>query len=80
MQTIQLKVNDKIYDKFLDLLSRFNKDEVEVLSNNNSFEANRDYLKKELAEIDSENSIFISLEEFENSLDKTIKKLETSHA
>ena len=80
MQTVQLKINDKIYAKFLNLLSKFNKDEVEILSYNESFKTNRVYLEKELVEMDSENATFLSLEEFEDNLDAIIAKHETSHA
>jgi len=80
MQTIQLRVDDKIYDKFLKLLSKFNKEEVEILLPNNNFETTKNYLKKELAEIENGNSTFISLLDFENRLDEIIGKHETSNA
>ena len=37
MHTIHLKINDKVYEKFLRLLSKFNKEEIEVLSEENQF-------------------------------------------
>jgi hypothetical protein len=30
LQTIQLRINDKIYDKLIWLLSKFSKDEIEI--------------------------------------------------
>lgn len=72
MRTIQLKINDKVYDKFIWLLSKFSKDEVEIVSDNVHYTANREYLQKELDEINEGKAIFLSQSEFERRLDQII--------
>lgn len=72
MHTIQLKISEKVYDKFLWLLSKFSKDEIEIVSEPNDFLATKAYLQKELDEIQEGNAKFISHDEFENRLDQII--------
>ncbi len=74
MHTIKLKVSDKIYDKFLWLLSKFSKDEIEILREERTQDNTlaKDYLKKELNEIKSGNAKFITQSEFEKRLDEII--------
>lgn len=72
MHTIQLKINDKVYDRFLWLLSKFNKEEVEIISDNQDFITTQKYLHKELKEIENESASFLSQNEFENRLDDII--------
>ena len=63
MHTIQLRIHDKVYEKFLWLLSKFSKEEVEIVSENDNFAATSIYLQKELDEINSGKAIFISKED-----------------
>jgi hypothetical protein len=72
MHTIQLKINDKVYDRFLWLLSKFNKEEVEIVSEDQDFISTKTYLQKELDEIQSGNAAFISQKELESRLDQII--------
>lgn len=72
MHTIQLKINDKVYDRFLWLLSKFNKDEVEIISEDQDFILTKDYLQRELDEIQSGNAKFISQSELESRLNQII--------
>lgn len=72
MPTIQLKISDKVYDRFLWLLSKFNKEEVEILNEDQDFISAKKYLQKELNEINSGNANFISQTEFESRLDRMI--------
>ena len=72
MHTIRLKINDKVYDKFLWLLSKFNKEEIEIVSDNQDFIATQGYLQKELEEIENDSAIFLNQDEFENRLDQII--------
>jgi hypothetical protein len=50
MRIIKLNVNDKVYEKFIWLLSKFSKEEVEIISDNVDYLANKEYLQKELDE------------------------------
>ncbi|WP_218598584.1 tRNA pseudouridine synthase A [Polaribacter sp. NJDZ03] len=70
MHTIQLKISEKVYDKFIWLLSKFNKDEVEIVSESADFNGTKDYLQQELNEIESGKANFISQQEFEDRLNE----------
>jgi len=72
MQTIKLKISDKVYDNLMWLLSKFNKDEVEILSDTESYIDNQKYLQNELNEILTGKAKFHSIEEFEKHLDDSI--------
>ena len=78
MQTIQLKISDKVYDKFIWLLGKFSSDEVEIVSDNKEFISTKAYLQKELDEIESGKAIFYSQEELEEKLDKTLGNYENN--
>jgi len=68
MHTIQLKISDKVYDKFIWLLSKFNKEEIEIVSESSDFTATKNYLHKELSEIENGKATFMSQQEFESRL------------
>lgn len=72
MHTIKLKISAKVYDKFIWLLSKFNKEEVEIISESSDFTATKEYLQKELTEIESGKANFISQQEFENRLNEIV--------
>jgi uncharacterized protein YdcH (DUF465 family) len=78
MQTIKIKVNDSIYDKIMWFLSKFNKDEIEIISENHEFVSNQNYLQNELDQIETRKAKFISINEVENELDEIIAKHENS--
>lgn len=68
MHTIQLKINDKVYDRFIWLLSKFSKDEIEIVSDDTDFSSTKQYLQSELDEIEKGNATFLNQSEFENKL------------
>ncbi len=76
MHTIHLKINEKVYEKFLWLLGKFTKDEIEIISDNQDFISTQDYLQKELDEIKSGEANFYSQNEFEDRLDQAFEKYE----
>ena len=78
MRTIQLKINDKVYDRILWLLSKFNKEEVEIISVDQDFSENQEYLQKELNEIESGKAKFYSQDEIDKRLDQVIEKYENN--
>ena len=75
MHILRLKVNDHIYDKLIGLLNKFNKEEVEVLSDD-TFVKNQKYLEAELREITEGKAAFLSFEEAEERLNVIIRKHE----
>ncbi|MGB0880866.1 MAG: tRNA pseudouridine synthase A [Polaribacter sp.] len=70
MYIIQLKISEKVYDKFIWLLSKFNKEEVEIVNESSDFRATKNYLQKELNEIENGKASFMSQQEFENRLNE----------
>ena len=65
MHTLRLKVNDKIYDKLLGLLSKFNKDEIEIIADTSDFIKDQKYLTHEYNEILDGTSKFIEMDDVE---------------
>jgi|TARA_R100000027_G_scaffold62371_1_gene54427 hypothetical protein len=78
MQTIRLRVNDKVYEKLVWLLKKFNKTDIEIISEDENYLKDKAYLQRELNEIDNGKAVFYSLEELEDELDKVISKHENS--
>jgi hypothetical protein len=72
MLIIQLKISDKAYNKFLWLLSKFSKDEIEIISEDPNLYSTKSYLQKEHDEIQNGNANFLSIEELESRLDLII--------
>ena len=76
MQTIRLRIDDKIYKPFMWLLQRFSKDEIEVIHETNDYLSVKEYLEKELDEVEEGSAEYISLEKLDEELENTIKKHE----
>ncbi len=72
MRTIHLKINDKVYDRFIWLLSKFSKEEIEIVDYNSDFTEVKDYLHKELSEIEDGKANFLNQSEFEKRLDQIV--------
>ncbi len=76
MQTIRLRVNDKVYKNLIRLLSKFSKEEIQVIEENDTFLSIQQYLEKELTIVVDGSGEYTSIEELENRLDATIHKNE----
>lgn len=76
MQTIRLRINEKIYDKLIWFLSKFSKDEIEIIPENEEYIRNRKYLSGELDEIIHGKATFLEMNEAESKLENVIKKYE----
>lgn len=76
MQTLRLKVNHDILKNLLWFLSRFDENEIQIISENDQFIAVQEYLRKELSEMENGNRDFLSLEELDDKLETTIQKHE----
>lgn len=72
MHTLRLKVNDKVYNKLLGLLGKFNRDEIEIIADTSDFTKNQKYLAIELNEIRNGTANFIEIEEAEQRLENVI--------
>ena len=65
---MQLEINNKVYDRFVWLLSKLNKEEVELTGENNDFVSNIIYLQSNIDEIRNENVKFITKKELDIGL------------
>ena len=76
MQTIRLRVNDKVYRNLMWFLERFKKDEIQVIKEDSEFISIQEYLARELELLENEENEYVSLEELDDELKKTIQKYE----
>ena len=76
MQTIRLRVNEKVYKNLIRLLSKFSKEEILVIEENDTFLSIQQYLEKELASVEDGSAKYLSIDELDNNLDATIDKYE----
>lgn len=78
MQIIKLRINDRIYDRILWFLSKFSKDEVEIILEDGTFLDNQKYLQSELDEIVQGTASFIDFDEANERLEKYISDNENT--
>jgi hypothetical protein len=78
MQVVKLRIHDKVYEKLMWLLGKFSKDEVEIITDDNEFSLNQNYLVSELKEIYDGNATFVDIDEADKRLEDVIKKHEDS--
>jgi hypothetical protein len=76
MQTIRLRLDDKVYKSLIRFLGKFGKDEVEVIEENDTFLSVQQYLEKELTNVEEGTAKFTTIEAFEDRLDDTLRKNE----
>ena len=78
MHTITLKIHDKVYKHFIWLLSRFSKDEIEIIDEDKSFLKIQSELQMELDEINEGKAKYYTIEELEERLESKIRKHENN--
>ncbi len=73
METLKLKVNERILKKILEMLNEFNSEDLQII-----VEENEDIrrLRERFSELNLKDPRFISLEELDANLEKTISKYE----
>lgn len=76
MQTIRLRVNDKVYKYLMWFLGKFNKEEIQIIEENREFISVKDYLSKELIKVDEGTIEYFDLDELDSDLENTIRKYE----
>lgn len=74
MQTITLKIDESVADKFMWFLSHFKKDEIEVVDG--EFLKTKAYLRQQLDLIDSGKAKMVSIEEFDEKMEKVLSEYE----
>ncbi|MBS2212139.1 hypothetical protein KEM09_12035 [Carboxylicivirga mesophila] len=78
MHTIKLKIHDKAYKHFIWLLSKFSKDEIEVISEDEAFLKIQAELQAELNEINEGTVKYYTIDELEERLESKIRRNEDS--
>lgn len=76
MQTIRLKISDKVFKNFMWLLKKFNKEEIQVINEDENYLSVKEYLHKELDALEKNSNEFIDVDQLEEGLEKTIQKHE----
>ncbi|MEY3417264.1 MAG: hypothetical protein RL060_1376 [Bacteroidota bacterium] len=76
MHTIQLNINDAIYDKFLNFVEKFSKEEVEIISDVKNFKDNQQELQQELSAIIQGKATFFSQQELDKKASAIFSKYE----
>lgn len=73
METLRLKVNERILKRFLEMLNEFNSEDLQII-----VEEDEDIrrLRERFNELNLKDPRFISLEELDANLEKTISKYE----
>jgi len=72
-ETIKIKINDSVYKHFMWFLERFKKHEIQVIKVDDDYLSVKEYLNKELKEIESGNGEFISLDQLDQELEDSIR-------
>ena len=76
MQTIRLRISERVYSHLMWFLKRFSRSEVEIIRENDEFMAVHEYLENELETIENGTAEFINLEQLDEKLETTIRKYE----
>ena len=76
MRTIRLRVNEKIYNYLMWFLGRFNKEEIQIINENEEFISLQEYLNKELNKVEDGSVEYISIDQLDDLLEDTIRKHE----
>jgi hypothetical protein len=76
MHTLRLKISDKVFDRLVWFLSKFSKEEVEIINEDTEFFQNQKYLENELGEIIKGQANFIEIDEADARLENIIKNHE----
>jgi len=79
METLKITASHEIIEKVKDFIQSFQNENVDVTLENETFLENRNYLRKQLLDIDSGKTIFYSLDEIDSKLDATLAKYENQN-
>ncbi len=72
MRTIELKISDDAYERFLNALEKFTEEEISIVEKNNNDRQIREYLEVELSNLKSGHSKLLTQAEFNRSLDQVV--------
>ena len=76
MQTIRLQVNNDTYKYLMWFLSKFKKEELNIINEDEEFVSIKKYLHDELKNIDNDADEFLDINQLDAVLEATIKDYE----
>lgn len=77
MDTIRIKIKNKeTYTHLMWFLEKFDRNELQLIEEENSFDSVKKELHKELEDIDNGKSVLMPLDEYEKELDQLISSYE----
>jgi hypothetical protein len=76
MQTIRLRVNDKVYKHLMGFLNKFSKDELQIIEEDQQFVSAQKEFRNDLELLEKGSSELIDLQQLEDALEATIRKYE----
>jgi len=76
MQTIRLKVNNDAYKHLMWFLTKFKKEELQIIKEDDEFVSVQKYLQDELRSIENGSAEFVSVDELNAELEASIKQYE----
>ncbi|WP_210462244.1 tRNA pseudouridine synthase A [Rufibacter roseolus] len=76
MQTIRLRVNEKVYQNLMWFLRKFTKEELEIIEEDDTFTATQKELRQDLTQLENGEADFIDLDQLDQELENTLKRYE----
>ena len=76
MQTIHIRVDEKVYENLMWFLNKFTSEELQIIEEDEFFIANKKYLQTELEKLEKGESKLIKIKQLEESMEETIRKHE----
>ena len=77
MQTIRPKVNNDAYKHLMWFLTKFKKEELQIIKEDDEFVSVQKYLQDELRSIENGSAEFVSVDELNAELEASIKQYES---
>jgi len=74
MHTIRMVVSDKVFENLMWFLSRFNTEEIQVITKGDEYISVRNYLQHELNLVEEGKMEYLTLEQLDQQLEETIIK------
>jgi hypothetical protein len=76
MQTIRLRVNEKVYQHLMWFLRKFTKEELEIIEEDAAFSNAQKELKQDLAQLKKGEAEFLDIDQLDQELENTLKRYE----
>tara|TARA_R110002072_G_scaffold171681_1_gene325357 strand:- start:1090 stop:1323 length:234 start_codon:yes stop_codon:yes gene_type:complete len=76
MATVKLRVSDKILEKVLWLLGQFDEEDLQIITDDEEFLAQKKYLQEQAYRLDKGEAKTYTIEEARVILEKTVRKHE----